>query len=85
MLATSPFLILTKADTDGLVNDLKNTSEKALGVSDFLGKGSILSAKPTLVGGGTDGASCQQWTAQKHQGKASEIITMDVLVMVLCT
>ena len=46
-----------KADTDGLVNSLKNTLEKALGVSDFLDRGSILSAKPTLVGGWTDGAS----------------------------
>ena len=46
-----------KADTDGLVNGLKNTLEKALGVSDFLDRGSILSAKPTLVGGRTDGAS----------------------------
>ena len=39
------------------MNGLKNTLEKALGFSDVLDKGSILSAKPTLVGGRTDGAS----------------------------
>ena len=47
-----------KADTDGLMNGLKKPLEKVTGVTDFLEKGAILDAtKPTLVGGGTDGAS----------------------------
>ncbi len=46
-----------RADTDGLVSGLQKTLEKILGISDTLDKSSVLSTRPVLVGGGSDGAS----------------------------
>jgi hypothetical protein len=45
-----------RADTDGLVNCLREPMER-VGITDFLDKTAVLGAKPTLIGGGTDGAS----------------------------
>ena len=48
-----------KADTKGLVNGLQNPLKKALGESEFdsMDRSLGLSATPTLVGRGSDGAS----------------------------
>ena len=45
-----------KADVDGLIACLQEALQ-ALGVDDVLNKTSVLSSKPILIGGGTDGAS----------------------------
>ena len=45
-----------KADTDGLVDCLKEAL-KRLKIDDVLDKDDVLASKPVLIGGGTDGAS----------------------------
>lgn len=73
-----------KTDNCGLVNGLRKPLEKISGLSDCLDKRLVLSAKPIVVGGGSDSVFCQHWAAQKHQGKISKSLTMDVLVMRFC-
>ena len=45
-----------KADTDGLVNCLRKALQR-LRIDDILDRDAVLSTKPILIGGGTDGAS----------------------------
>ena len=46
----------TKADTDGLVDSLKHSLAR-IGLDDVFDKISVLTAKPILISGGTDGTS----------------------------
>ena len=65
------------------MNGLQNPLKKVFGVSDPMDRSLVFSAIPTLVGGGSDGASVNigQHTSIRER---FNILTMDVLVLVLC-